>query len=434
MSWRGLATSAVVFVLVAGLYVWVGRRESAPAEARAPRLLRIGPADAVEVVLESANGRVRLVRHDQDEWRLTEPAIAEADPERVAALLDRVAGAEVDRKAGDASEDESRFGLAPPEATLVVDASDGTTRERIRLGARSPVSEHRYVELENGAIVLVDPGLAGALEVDADWFRQRRPIPIPQELIERVRLEIRGFAPFEMHRDGDDWRLDEPWSDRARNSTCLDLVRTLSGLTLERIEDDLPNERPRARVRVSGGGQTRTIEVLGASGRNLRRVRREDGSLGGLVPAWHAEIILEDPSRYLDLRLVYASNRDVLAVEFRRGKDSTTIRRPAPGSPWRREDAPSRPVLDAASVEARLDRLRDLRAIDLGPALQPFDQDGAVVLSGAGGRLGALEYRETEDGPLVVRSTWRPGVILLLEPADRSVLLPPDRESSGSGS
>ena len=287
------------------------------------------------------------------------------------------------------------------------------------------MSEHRYASTTDGAVYLVDPALATALAVDAGSFRQRRPFPARDEDVDRVRVDVRGHPSFVMTRDGDEWRLERPWHDRARSSAVRDLVESLTRLELRAFGDGGSASRVLAVVEVGVAGRTWTPELLAPTGDGAYRVRRADGSLEGTVAAWDAERLLEDPSRFLDLRLVYASNPDVLALEFRRGTNTTTLRRAAPGRPWRVGGASAAEGPGAAEMEAWLQRLRGLRATDLGPVARPLEPAGAVVLDGANRRLGTLEYRESADGPIVVRSSWRPGVILLLDASDRDALRPP---------
>jgi hypothetical protein len=253
-------TLLVLLVVVLGLgsYIWFYDREQPSSEERAELAKKAIPLkkdEVTAVALQSDAGTVRLEKvslpapkkkekeegkdeltANPDEWRIVEPLKARADASLVDGLLDALAALDTVRKLDDVNPKE--VGLDRPRATVRVKTGDG--EKVLKIGAEIPTSGTTIAALEGGkgataAMVVSDSVLTEIRRKPGDW-RDRQMYRGDRDHVQRITL-VSGSQQVILAKQGDSFRIESPFKDRADRDKIDDLFAELSGLTAERFLD-----------------------------------------------------------------------------------------------------------------------------------------------------------------------------------------------------
>jgi hypothetical protein len=267
--------TVVVLLLVAvavGALLWFFERELPSSEEREERAKLLLPgfeaAEVEAVVLESGDGRVRLVRSGSvpslapagetdddglaapagtDEWRFAEPASlagVRADAAAVGELLAALGRLVREREIEDV--DEAAVGLDAPRARALLELRDDGPVE-IAVGGEVPTTGSMVVRVGGdrapggGGVFLVDRSIYGDL-TRAEW-RSRDLFPFDRpEVRALVVIGPAGRVELERRDDGPGMeRFDvvAPYSDRADPEAVDELLTALADLGVDTFQDDL---------------------------------------------------------------------------------------------------------------------------------------------------------------------------------------------------
>jgi len=233
MSARWLLNLALAALLLVLAGVILGELQAPRA---LPRLAETGPLPPRLIEIERPGEPLIRVQADaRGQWSLLEPLRADAEAERIEALLELLQSP-VSRSLPMQGLDLPALGLAPPRVWLRVDTLE------LALGAHSPIGEQRYVAIGD-MVHLVD-----------DRFSHRLLAPA-RDLVSRDLLP-RDFKPAYATLDG--VPLAEP------------MLEVLARLRAERIE---------ALARESFASGAARVELRDPNGRSLRFEVSEDRRL-----------------------------------------------------------------------------------------------------------------------------------------------------------
>jgi hypothetical protein len=239
MSRAGWLNAALAVIVVAlGAFFYFRPARDAPVEYPLSALklleatsLRIERADAAAIVLEKK----------QDAWFISAPFAARADASRVQQLL-AIIEARAAHRLPDG--DRGRFGLAPPQARVIVDG------QPFSFGMVSDITREQYV-MAGGAVYAVHARFGAALPVDAVQMASRQLFGADES---PVRVALRDFAVEQ--RDGK-WTLAPRPGDLGQDDLLrwVDEWRLASALRVE------PRSAAKARDEIkiqlkNGGGFT----------------------------------------------------------------------------------------------------------------------------------------------------------------------------------
>lgn len=252
-------TLLVLLVLVLGLgsFIWFYERDLPSSEERAElekKALPLKKDEVTSVTLQSDAGTVRLERvglpvskKDKSatgeelteppvEWRLVEPLKARADTMAVDSLLDALFSLDKVRTLDDVNLKE--VGLDRPRATVRVKTADG--EKVLKIGAEIPTSGTTIAAVSGegggkGAVVVSDSILTEIRRNPGDW-RDRQVYRGDRDHVQRITLMSSGQKVV-LVKQGDTFRIESPFKDRADRDKMDDLFAELSGLTAERFLD-----------------------------------------------------------------------------------------------------------------------------------------------------------------------------------------------------
>lgn len=163
-TWRTWILVGVVAVLGAGAIA-----EQARDRRRAPKPMMQIEFSALKQIERECNGCARLVAMKrQGTWELTQPWYAPADAEKLAQLV-AIPASPLRRLLDPAPADPAAIGLAPPFATLKLDA------HVLELGAVVPPQQDRYLRI-GGRVGIVQDRFAALLTGPPESFVDPRPL------------------------------------------------------------------------------------------------------------------------------------------------------------------------------------------------------------------------------------------------------------------
>lgn len=220
--WVNALLAAAVAAL--GLFVFFKPRTDAPAGSP---LAAIKPDAARTIRLERPGAAAIVLEKRGEEWVLTAPLAARADPLRVQRLL-AIAGATATSRL--AASDLARFELDRPAARLTVDA------QRFDFGMVNPVSREQYV-LTGGAVYTVALAYGASLPGKPGDVIDKRLLRMDEA---PARVELGNFT---VAREEGKWILKPPggelsqddlqrWVDEWRHASALRVEPFVKGVPL----------------------------------------------------------------------------------------------------------------------------------------------------------------------------------------------------------
>lgn len=356
-------TLLILLVLVLGLgaFVWFYERELPSSEERAEQAKKVVPIEKDEVrkvTLETPAGKVvfeRVAQAEEDkkkeedkkdgeeapgeevpsepasEWKITSPMQARADVFAVDGLLDSIASLEKTRTLEDV--DRKAVGLDKPRATVRIETEDGP--RVLQIGAAVPPGGTLIAGLEGeDRAYVVSDTIWAQLEREPGSWRDRQLFRASRDTISRIALTAPGGQKVVLAQQGDQFRVESPFADRADKTLIEDLYADLSGLAAEQFVDK-PALPPAAM------GLQPPQAVVEVTFRNGEPLRIELGAAASAAPEPSADPAAPPPSASIYARV------GTQLIETRT-RLAQTIARPA--AEWRARGLSAFDVYDIDSV------------------------------------------------------------------------------------
>ncbi|MCB1875768.1 MAG: hypothetical protein KDH88_07335 [Chromatiales bacterium] len=256
-----------------GVAIW---RSDQGTDANAPGpILAIDPhgIERIEIVRQDRE-RVILTRQGPT-WRLHSPWQVNASPLAVAALLSLASGPSL---ADYPLETSARFGLSPPQATVLLDGI------RLQLGATDAIDNRRYLASNNRLHLIADTAAPYWGGAEANLV-DRRPIPADAHI---VGLHVGDIDIQEDGKGG--WLVARPHNADTRFGQRL--IDSWHGLKASQVIESPVADTQGAPVRIDlfpPYSDTKFILQETASG---TRLLRPDLGLAWLLPTGSEKAIL----------------------------------------------------------------------------------------------------------------------------------------------
>jgi hypothetical protein len=207
---------------------------------------------AQAVAVKSPTGNYQL-RKDGEEWRLREPVVDNADPEKLKTILTAVPDIWAEQFVEKPKADLAEYGLKDPERTLRVSRPTGTitllvgkpSQTKARTVTRPAPSfggpplppqreviheEYRFAKLQdNDQIFEIKSDKLKDLLVSADSLRDANLARFRTDNARRLEIR-RGNEEIVLAKTPDKWTLQKPVQAGAENSKITELLDKLSGL------------------------------------------------------------------------------------------------------------------------------------------------------------------------------------------------------------
>jgi len=350
------------------------RQPSVKEQQRLSReLLDIAPESVTHIDLQGPSATVSLSR-DGARWWLG-PQRMRANEELIGQLLSTTAPLMAQRlltETPDKPLDLTAFGLNPAKAQLTLTAEGKTTT--LLVGEATPVHNNRYAKrADSPQVAIIGPILFETINQSPEAFRDPLLLRFDTWLADAVTITAQNRI-LTLSRDGTDWQLTQPVTDRADRAAVMNFLSTVGGLQVARVVEESPQEdqqsawgfdAPHAEITLTLRGDPPSSPTIFfgkplPDDAALRYAKRSDEPALYAVAAASVEALLQDPNTLRAKACVEFFTGEVTKVEVKRGQTGWTIERK--DDAWRASDSDQ--ALDTPLVESFLNTLADLRLVD----------------------------------------------------------------------
>ena len=410
MQFRGLMLGAALLAALS-LGVWYSNKlekdkEGKPAPDAPPKIVEIVRDNITQVEIAKTGGDTTTIKRGAgNNWELTTPKVLRADQEAANSLADTFKSLASDRLIEEKATDLSGFGLAPPRITVTVTKKDGKT-VKLLLGDETPASGGVFAKVDG------DPRLYTLASFNKTSFdksykdlQDRRLITFDSDKLTRLELASKGASlEFGKNNHGD-WQILKPQPMRADGGNVEELIRKLKDAKMDaavaeadvaKAAKEFAGAAPAAVAKVTDSSGTQTIEIRKAKDNTYYA---KGSALDGFhkVPADLGDGVSKSLADFRQKKIFDFGWTDPTKVEVKDGGATRSLTKD--GGKWK-EGAVE---MDAISVQALIDKLRDLAAAQFPPAgaSTPFLE--ATVVAGEGKKSEKVLISKTGDKYFAVR-------------------------------
>jgi hypothetical protein len=365
-----LLIAAIVF---AGLGVAIyysnkseAAKEGKPAADAPPKILSLDEKNITGFEIKKRDGTVTVAKKDDaGKWTLTTPALP-ADQNACNAVTSAVTGMTAVRVVDDNATDLASYGLQPAADQVTFDMKDGK-KTTLLIGDNTPTGTDVYAKVDG------DPKLytmasfnKDSLDKDFKQLRDKRLMTFDQDKISRVELNTKKGAIEFGRVDQNEWQILKPKPLRADGFQVEELVRkvkngemdtNISDEDAKKLAASWGSATPVATVKVTDASGTQTLEVKKAKDDYLAKSSAVEG----------VHKITKDLGEGVDKSLDDFRNKKLFDFGFNDPnridvKDGAkTVSFTKSGNDW----TSGGKKMDGTSVQALIDKLRDLAATKL---------------------------------------------------------------------
>jgi hypothetical protein len=414
MRFRGLLAAVVLLAALGGAAWWSERKEKAnagkPSADAPPKILSIPEADFQQIQLAKKAGDTTVLKKAAGKWQIVQPKPLAADQDSVNSLVTSLSSLSSDRLIEDKASDLSAYGLNSPAEQVAVTRKDGKV-QTLLVGDDTPTGAGVFAKLENDPRVFtIASFVKSSLDKTSKDLRDKRLLTFNSDKLTRVDLSAKGTFEFGKNNQNE-WQILKPRPLRADGLQVDELVRKLKDAKMDTSGSD--EDAKKAIAGFSTGVRVAVAAVTDASGTQQIEIRK-DKDKNFYARSSAVEGIYKTTSDLgdgLDKALDDFRNKklfdfgwnDPSKLEVHNGATQATYQKN--GEKWM--SGPKQ--MDAPSIQALVDKLRDLTSVkflDAGNGPVVFEaavtaNDGKRVEKVAIWKQGASYYARREGEPTV---------------------------------
>jgi hypothetical protein len=383
MRVRGLLIALVVLAALGGGIYWSNKvkkaQEGKPAPDAPPQILTI-PEDQFRRLEIRKTGMEPLVlqKADSGKWEMLSPPKWPVDQDAAGGIVNTLTSLTSGRLVEETAADLGQFGLTAPGLEVVVGRKDGKTH-KLLVGDDSPAGGGSFAKLDGDPRIFTIASYSKtAIEKTPRDLRDKRLLTFDSEKLSRVELTAKGQTIEFGKNSQNEWQIIRPQPLRADGGAVEDLIRKLTDAKM----DSLATEEDDKKAVAAFGGATLAgiARVTDAAGTQVLEVRRDKDknyyARASVVEGVHK--VASDLGEGLEKGLDDFRNKKVFDFGF---SDPTRvdIRDGARQAAYLKQSdkwMSGSTQMDASTVNAMMDKLRDLAAIkfvNAGPATSLFE-------------------------------------------------------------
>jgi hypothetical protein len=394
MRIRGLLIAVAALGILGGLLWWSNKAEKAkegrPPKDAPPKVVQI-PEDQVRQIEIARKGAETTVirKNEANKWEMTAPQPLSVDQESANSVASTLASLSSDRLIEEQAADLAQYGLAAPSLAVAVTKKDGKI-EKLLVGDDTPTGGGVFAKLENDPRVFTIASYNKS-SLDKSWkdLRDKRLLTFDSDKLVRVELAAKNQGLEFGKNNQNEWQIVKPRPLRADSFQVEELIRKLKDARMDTSISD--EDAKKAVTEFNGAKSLALAKVTDAAGTQQLEVRKgKDNKYyarSSVVEGTHT--VGADLGDGLDKGLDDFRNKklfdfgfnDPTKVEIRRGGKAVAYQKS--GDKWMAGSQ----QMDSASIQALIDKLRDLSSIkfrDQGFTTPEFE---ATVTSNDGKRV-----------------------------------------------
>jgi hypothetical protein len=393
MKFRGLATAVVVLAALGGAAWWSERKEKAnankpPADAP-PKILSVPEDQFKQIDLIKRAGDTTELSKADGKWRIVEPKPLAADPDAVTSLVSSLSSLASDRVIEDKASDLSSYGLATPSEQVKITRKDGKV-QTLLIGDDTPTGAGTFAKVDSDPRVFTIASYTkSSLDKTSKDLRDKRLLTFNSDKLTRVDLTAKGPTIEFGKNNQNEWQILKPRPLRADGLQVDELVRKLKDAKMDTSGTD--EDAKKAVAGFSTGARVAVADVTDASGNQQIEVRKDkdknyyakSSAVEGIykVTSDLGEGLDKGLDDFRNKKLFDFGFNDPSKLDIHNGAAQATYQKS--GEKW----MSGAKQMDSASIQAFVDRLRDLTSakfLDSGNGPSVFE---VTVTSNDGKRV-----------------------------------------------
>lgn len=370
MRMRGLLIAAVVLAALSGLVWWSNKEKAAeaskPSADASPKLLSIPESDITKIEIRKTGAEPTVLAKNQaGKWAITAPKPLNADQDSVSSVVNTVSSLATDRLIEEKAADLGQYGLTSPALQVTVTKKDGKAQELL-VGDETPTQSGFFATVKGDPRVFTIASFnKTSVDKTSNDLRDKRLLTFDQDKLLRIELAAKG-QPVEFGKNSqNDWQIVKPGPYRADSLQVDELIRKLKDTKM----DTSVSEADAKKIAASFGSGTRiaTVKITDSSGTQQIEVRKDKENnyeakssvVEGIykVPSDVGDALNKSIDDFRSKKLFDFGYIDPTKMDLRDGARQASYSKS--GEKW----VSGSKQMDSASVQAVVDKLRDLSAI-----------------------------------------------------------------------
>jgi Domain of unknown function (DUF4340) len=411
MKPRNLVIAAALLAALSGAVWWAKRHPESTNTSTAPpspKLADIPAAQIKSIDLKKRDGSDVVLQNQNGRWSITAPEQLPADQDAASAIASALSPVSADNIVEDKPKDVSQYGLNSPSLTVTVDEKNGKTQQLL-FGDDVPAGSLVYARVGvDPKVYAVSSGVKSSLDKSVNDLRDKRLLTFDSNRLTRMEL-VSAKADIEFGKNNqNDWQILKPEPYRADSFQVEELLRKLTDAKMDLSAS--AEDKKKVDAAYASGQPVTTVKVSDAAGTQMLEVRKnkddyyaKSSAVAGIykvAPDLGKE--LEKPlDDFRNKKIFDFGFNDPTRIEVQQGGAERTFVRS--GTDWKSGSQ----TMDAGSVQAFIDKLRDLTATKFAASGFTAPEFAITVTSSDGKRVEKVEFAKMADGYIARRENER---------------------------
>ena len=424
---RGLKSTLLLVAILAGLggyiYFVEAKRPAggfgASGSSETKEKVFAVEADKIEEIRVTADKQPTVLKKVNGNWRIEEPAPADADQSEASGLTTNLAGLELTRVVEENPTDLSQYGLADPRVKVAFKAQGGAAGE-IAIGEKTATGSDLYAAKSGDKrVFLIASYVESTFKKKPFDLRDKRILNVKRDDIDL--LDITGATDLQLARSGTDWNVKRPMQARGDYSAVEGLLTRLSSASMTKMVEQAPSGgalAPDVLAKYGLDKPSLTVTIGAGSSRATVAIGKEENGEVYARDVARPMVFTVDPTLATDLKKPADEYRNKNLFEFRsfsvsrlrivRGSDTYEFQKVAASGAnqsdkWQRVGSGGAATdVDAVKMDDLVSKLSNLR-IESFVASAPAQSELVVSASHDQGKFERVRFGKSGSDTIATR-------------------------------
>ncbi len=208
---------AVALAIGAYIYFVESKRTPTPDVPVEPteKVFTVDQAKIDELHLTGSAGERTSLKKIDGHWQIVSPITMAADEAEVSGLTTNLGTLALTRVVDEKPKDLTQYGLEPPRFEVAFKAAGDKDFRRLQVGQKTVTSGDLYAKLANDPkVFLISAFIESTLDRTTFQMQDKAVLKIDRDKVDAYEA-VRGTSALKAVKQGEHWRLTQPWSVRA---------------------------------------------------------------------------------------------------------------------------------------------------------------------------------------------------------------------------
>jgi hypothetical protein len=365
MKPRNLVIAAVLLAALSGAVWYAKKHPASPASTSSSsvKVVDLPAAQIQQITVKKKDGSQISLKRESGKWQIVEPQAYPADQDAVSSVMSALAPLNADSVVEEKAADIAKYGLNAPSLTVSLGLSGGKT-DTIEFGDEAPAGSLVYAQHgTDPKVFALASSTKSSFDKSVNDLRDKRLLTFNTDKLTSVELDAKkGPVTFAKNNQGD-WQIVKPSVWRADSFQVEELIRKLQDARMDLSGST--DDQKKAAASYASAQPLATVKVTDASGAqslDVKKVNADYYAKSSVVSGIYkvssdlGTALDKAPADFRNHKLFDFGFNDPNKVEFRNGSSDVTYQKS--GQDWKSNGK----NMDAASIQAVVDHLRDLSA------------------------------------------------------------------------